>query len=214
MPAQQPGNHETGEDSDETSPQTEDGVDPQESPIGANPLGITVEDAKVVLTTLAISLLIRWQVAEPRFIPSASMYPTLDVGDRIVAEKLTYKLKRAPEPGEVVIFNRNNNEVFIKRVVARAGDTVEVKNGQLLVNGQPTNESMLNEKPMYTMPKQVVPDGCLFLMGDNRNNSFDSHVWGPLPEDHVLGRAVFRYWPPTHLGPIKPIPPLPALLWL
>ena len=191
-----------------------DGSDSHESKAerAESPLRIDGEDARVVLSTLAVSLLIRWQIAEPRFIPSSSMYPTLQVGDRVVAEKLTYKLKREPLPGEIVIFRRSSSssEVFIKRVVACGGDTVEVKNGELLVNGSATTSSFLNEQPSYSMPKLTVPPHSLFLMGDNRNNSFDSHVWGSLPEDNVIGRAVFRYWPPMHLGPIRSEQLVPA----
>ena len=76
----------------------------------------------------------------------------------------------------------------------------QVKNGQLFVNGQPQCEKYINEKPAYTLPLVKVPSEHVFVMGDNRNNSFDSHIWGPLPVKNVIGRAVFTYWPLNRWG--------------
>ena len=77
---------------------------------------------------------------------------------------------------------------------------MQVKNGQLFVNGQPRCERYIYEKPRYTMLPQTVPPGHIFVMGDNRNNSFDSHIWGPLPLKNVIARAVFVYWPLNRAG--------------
>jgi len=175
-------------------------------------LKISKDDLLTIGLALAISYGIRWFIAEPRFIPSLSMYPTFDIGDRLVAEKLTYRFKRSPVPGDVIIFHpvegvgsRSlfNDDVFIKRVVAVEGDTVEVHDGTLYVNGVPRQEPFTYEKPRYVLGKLVVPPGDVFVMGDNRNNSYDSHVWGPLPRENILGRAVLKYWPPQKIGPLE-----------
>lgn len=169
------------------------------------------ENLQLLLIALVLALVLRIFVAEPRFIPSESMIPTLLEGDRIVVEKVSYRFA-PPEPGDIVVFKApeplqeigfGKDEALIKRVVAVPGQVVAVHNGQVVVDGQPLAESYIAEPIAYELLPYPIPEGTVFVMGDNRNNSNDSHVWGALPLDRLVGRAVFRFWPPDRIGGIN-----------
>ncbi|WP_353673174.1 signal peptidase I [Synechocystis sp. LKSZ1] len=166
------------------------------------------ENSLLLLIALVMAFLIRTFVAEPRYIPSDSMLPTLERGDRLVVEKLSYHF-HGPRVGEVVVFSPpdslqnqgyDSHQAFIKRVIATEGETIAVQDGVVYRNREPLSEPYILEAPHYFLPPLVVPDGQLFVMGDNRNNSNDSHVWGFLPCDHVIGHAVFRFFPLNRWG--------------
>jgi signal peptidase I len=125
-----------------------------------------------------------------------SMRPTLQDGEYILVNKLAYKLGE-PMRGDIVvfIFPVNPAEDLIKRVIGLPGDTISVQNGVLSINGVAMNEPYINAPPAYEGTWQVAP-GELFVLGDNRNDSRDSHQWGLLPIENVIGRAVVIYWPP------------------
>ena len=131
-------------------------------------------------------------------VPSRSMQDTINPGDRIVGFRLSY-LFSEPQRGDIVIFRYPDDETqfYIKRIIGLPGETVEVKDGFVLIDGQPLDESYIKEKPNQDSGPWTVPEGCYFMMGDNRNNSNDSRAWiNPfVKREKILGKAIFRYWP-------------------
>ncbi len=170
------------------------------------------ENALTMGVALILALIIRIFIAEPRYIPSDSMVPTLIQGDRLVVEKVTNNFHLRPIiRGDIVVFQPpfklqvlgyKTNQAFIKRAIATPGETVAVEDGIVYINHQPLTEDYIAEVPQYNLNSLTVPPGQLFVMGDNRNNSNDSHIWGFLPQENIIGRAVFRFWPLARIGNI------------
>lgn len=138
-------------------------------------------------------------VIQAFLIPSGSMIPTLKVGDRIMADKFVYHI-RDPQRGEVIVFRAPpqadpEQRNFVKRVIGLPGETIEVKDGKVFINGKPLSEPYIYEPPFYQFGPYKVPPNSYFVMGDNRNDSNDSHVWGPLPRGRITGKALFIWWP-------------------
>ncbi len=144
-------------------------------------------------------------VVEAFWIPSGSMIPTLQINDRVLVNKFIYRFTE-PKPGEIVVFQSvdDPDTDLIKRVVAVAGDKVAVRNGRLLVNGEPQKEPFTNKNlpDRSFFAATTVPKGHVFMMGDNRANSQDSRVWGPLPKKNIEGEAFLRFWPLDRIGPL------------
>lgn len=133
-------------------------------------------------------------------VDGSSMEPTLHSGEFVIVNKLTYKLGQ-PEIGDVVVFHypRDPEQEYIKRVIGLSGDQVLVTDGKVYINGQILEEDYINSPPAYQATWEV-PEDSLFVLGDNRNNSADSHSWGPVPLNYVVGKAVLVYWPPPDWG--------------
>jgi signal peptidase I len=187
---------------------------------------LAVESVILVVAAVFLAVLLRGFVAEAFRIPSASMEPQLDIGDRVIVSRTAYKL-HDPRRGDVIVFDcpvaagcarpgktnivvrgirvveeavllrEPQPEEYIKRVIGLPGDTVEGKNGIVYVNDQPLEEPYL---PVGTRTSDfaptVVAPGHLWVMGDNRGNSSDSRVFGQIDQDTIVGRAILRVWPP------------------
>ncbi|MBC7969982.1 MAG: signal peptidase I [Verrucomicrobia bacterium] len=171
-----------------------------------------VEGLKTIGLSAVLAFGIRTFVAEARYIPSGSMLPTLQINDRLIVDKLGYHFKE-PQRGDVVVFSptdtlekQNFHDAFIKRVIGLPGDKVEVKDGRVFINDQPLKENYIAENPQYQFGPVTVTQGSYLVLGDNRNNSYDSHYWGFVPRDHIIGRAIVRFWPMNRLGEITPEP--------
>ncbi len=164
-----------------------------------------------LLLVAALALLLRWAVLEPRWIPSGSMLPSLQLEDRILVWKLGQRLGQQPQRGAIVVFHAppllqargyDPDAALIKRVVGLPGDQLAVHNGELIRNGAPAAEPWLTAAMAYELEPLQVPEKNLLVLGDNRNASLDSHLWGPLPEQELIGVAIWRYWPLHRFGPL------------
>jgi signal peptidase I len=182
----------------------------------------------LLLAALVVAVLIKTFLIQPFYIPSGSMIPTLLVDDRVLVSKVSY-LWGEPERGDVIVFENpyapeldesfpesvvrvtlealgirtSANDDLIKRIIGLGGETIEIAGGQLLIDGVPLDEPYLQVGAAMGNfgPRTLAPDE-LFMMGDNRNESSDGRVFGPIPADDVIGKAVFRIWPLSRIGTI------------
>ena len=154
-----------------------------------------LEALETVVLALALFLIINAISARIR-VEGSSMEPTLHNGELVIVSKLHYFLGE-PRREDVIVFHlpQDPDQEYIKRVVGLPGDHIEIKEGQVLVNGERLEEPYLDYAPIYS-GSWDVPQDSLFVLGDNRNNSSDSHEWGPVPLDYVVGKALLVYWPP------------------
>lgn len=165
-------------------------------------------DASIIAALL--SLLIITFVVQAFYIPSGSMEPTLQIGDRMLVSKLSYRLS-AIHRGDVIVFHYplNPGKDFVKRGVGLGGETVELRDGVVLINNTPIKElyptalAGSDRSCTSNYGPQKVPAGQLFVLGDNRCNSEDSRFFGFVPRDNVVGKALFIYWPPPRLGLVR-----------
>ncbi len=163
--------------------------------------GLLYEWIPTIVMALALALVLKSFVVASFYIPSGSMENTLLKGDLLIADKFSYKvLGNNPERGDVMIFRypRNPKKDYIKRVIGLPGDIVKVHHGRVYVNDEVLlEEDYIKEQPLSEYPESKVPENSYFVMGDNRNHSSDSRVWGFVPRDNIEGRALFVFWPIT-----------------
>lgn len=179
-----------------------------------------VETGKTILLSAFFAFGFRTYVAESCYIPSGSMLPTLQINDRLVVDKISYRFANLNR-GDIVVFDPpaklHTKERLIKRLIGLPGDRIEVKNGKVYVNGTVLAEKYVAEAATYTWtktessdakftPNQIIPQGHYLVLGDNRNNSFDSHYWGFITKDKIVGKAIVRFWPIDRTGGIDSQP--------
>lgn len=174
-----------------------------------SPVSVAVDILETLLLSIVLFLIINAVSARIK-IDGSSMEPTLHHGEFVIVSKLNYRFGE-PQRGDIVVFDfpRNITQEYIKRVIGLPGDRVRIDDQQLYVNGQRVNEPYVNTPAHYEGEWQV-PDDALFVLGDNRNNSSDSHNWGVVPMSNVIGEALFVYWPPESWGLIKTTNPVSA----
>ena len=167
-----------------------------------------VEWGVILVVALLAALLLRTFVIQPYFIPSASMEPTLMVGDKVLVNKLSYDLHPIHR-GDVIVFKKPPDDNtpgikdLIKRVIGLPGETIAGRNGQIYINGKLLNEPWLpkvDRDTTSTFGPVQIPAGEYFVMGDNRADSSDSRVFGPITKSLVVGRAFIKVWPPSRIG--------------
>ena len=160
--------------------------------------GAVWETIKFAAIVALIVIPIRIYIAQPVIVNGLSMYPTFNNGDYLVIDELSYNFLREPTRGEVIVFHPPiaGSRYFIKRVIGLPGETVEIKDGKVFVNGEILPETYLKQTTALDSAWQLGQNEY-FVMGDNRSASSDSRVWGKLPEQNIVGRALLRLWPVT-----------------
>lgn len=170
----------------------------------------TSEVVREIVETLLLTFFIFWLVNSMvgRYrIDGSSMNPTLHNEQYLIINNLSYLLDE-PQRGEIIVFRHPRSDMnLIKRVIGIPGDEIEIRNGQVSINGVVVPEPYIQEPTIYE-GTWSIPEGQFFVLGDNRNNSNDSHNWQYLPRDHILGKAILIYWPATDWGLLRhhPLP--------
>ena len=184
-------------------------------------------EGKEWLSSIAIAVVLVFGIIRPFIvqafkIPSSSMYPTLMIGDKLFVNKFIYRF-RPPKRGDIIVFRYPGNpndprepksarkKDFIKRLVAFEDEEVEIKNGKILIDGKPLEDPgtfgkfyYYNHDPFGGPDEKIrIPKDSFYVLGDNSANSTDSRFWGFVPKKNVLGKAIFRWWPPRRFGPIR-----------
>ena len=160
-----------------------------------------------IIIALAIVVVLRMFVIGMYYVPSGSMIPTLQINDKVIATKFSYQLHE-PERGDVVVFKYPVNEeqgldtvIYVKRLIGLPGETLEIKNNTVYINGTPLEEDYVNSNTnMPDFGPVTIPEGEYFMMGDNRNDSSDSRIWDTVKEEYLVAKAQFIYWPFDHMG--------------
>ncbi len=158
----------------------------------------------VILIAIGVFLLLRATV-QSFVVVGSSMEPSFENGQRLLVNKVVYRL-RDPQIGEVIVFHPPTGKQvdFIKRIIALPGDEIEIREGTVYVNDLALDEPYINSPPSYNLAEEEIPDGEYFVLGDNRNNSNDSHSWGTVPRENIIGKVWLSIWPPGTIPDYNP----------
>ncbi len=154
------------------------------------------EILKTIAISVAITLIITTFIAQITQIRGRSMEPSLIDGERVVNVKIVYRIEK-PKRGEVIIFKPpfRTKENYIKRIIGLPGEKIEIKNGYVYINDKLLNEPYIVNRSHDNWGPKIVPPNMYFVLGDNRVNSSDSRVWGFLPKENIIGKAILIFWP-------------------
>ena len=161
---------------------------------------ILLEIIETIVLALVLFMAINFLTARIR-VDGSSMEPNFHDGDYVIVNRMAYRFGDI-QRGDVIVFPYplHEEDDYIKRVIGLPGDHVAVYSGIVYVNGEAMTEPYIMEKPNTDLAEVIVPDGYVYVMGDNRNASSDSRSWGPLQIEKIIGKAVFRYWPFSTMG--------------
>lgn len=150
----------------------------------------------LLVSAVLIAWVVRTFIFHPFYIPSGSMEPTLLPQDRVIVNKFIYRFQE-PKRGDIIVFlPPNDNRDYIKRIIGLPGETIEIKKGMVYINNRALSEPYKTKAPdPSSFGPFKIPNSNYFVMGDNRPNSSDSRVFGPLKKERIIGKAVFIYWP-------------------
>lgn len=163
---------------------------------------------EVVVPAVILFLIINQFFLESRYVPSPSMVPSIQVQDRFLSNKTAY-WSSGPKRYDIIIFkppaSAGSKDDFVKRVIGLSGETIQIQNGVVYINNQPLDEPYISPEraPIADFGPYIIPDGEVFVMGDNRNFSRDSREWGTVPIKNIKGKAWWRFWPLDNIGIIK-----------
>lgn len=185
---------------DENAASVEPTPEPRKSQGSGLLLRALREIGETVIPAVVIALFINLFLAQATQVLGQSMEPTLHSSQRVVIEKISYRF-HGPRRGDVVVIDSpKQSEMLIKRVVGLPGETIEVSNGRVLVDGEPLEEAWTVRSGGGSYGPHTVPPLHVFVLGDNRGASNDSRSFGPVPIEHIVGHAWVSYWPPEEIG--------------
>jgi len=163
----------------------------------------------IIAIAFVLSIVIRNYLIDTRIVPTGSMLPTIQLQDRLIVDRIFYKYDTI-ERGDVIVFtapmDADEDKDLVKRTIGLPGEKLEVKEGAVYINDKVLNEPYVVEPADYNYGPVTIPEDSYFMLGDNRRYSKDSHVWGYVPADNILGRVWIRYWPMEGFGYLTKAP--------